>query len=67
MSNHSGWQQLAHVTHHMSEKDRERTRKAAMYTLVGLGVVYGVSALTGFQPGVDVATSLLNANTGPKH
>lgn len=67
MSHHSGWQNLAHASHYMPEEQGEALRKAARWTLIGIGALYVVSALTGFKPGVDTATALLNGNTGKPH
>ena len=67
MSHHSGWQDLAHVSEYMPEHQGEAIRKVARWTVLGIGALYVVSALTGFKPGVDTATTLLNGNSSKPH
>lgn len=57
MSHLNSWQEVAHVSEY--HPNGKAIRKAAFWTMVGIGAVYGISALTGFKPGMDMASTML--------
>ncbi|NEO83549.1 MAG: hypothetical protein F6J87_04705 [Spirulina sp. SIO3F2] len=59
--NQSGWSQLAGHINDMPEYQARQARKMALWALGGTALIYGVSALTGFAPGIAIATAVLNA------